>query len=454
MWVFVCRCMWVFVCECVCVRVMACVCVCVCVLRAHIFRQCVPLGVLPLQPRTPCRVPPQTHAKPSHLTPERTANPLRENSSTKLLSETFTTALPVPGARPVPCPRTTGRQPLLQPLGPLHQVTNFMPLPASHELDHDRLLHVIKHFGRVALTVRTTFFYNVTLLHLLGHHGPQHPGHATGHHGPVLDSARATLLTFRVSTFGMSTLSVSTFALDSDVAKPIEFEGSIIKGTSRKIGFEVLSTIITFDCQNDVELAKRILGAWTSFYKFKPVLVCKLIPLAKRFEVLARATHPSFLWCAGSWNLRSNQLSQVRHVLRSMARNMLYFKFQTDEDMDSFTRRTEASISYNLRHHNVIPFDELVHRAVLRWAGKLVQIQLDSLERLTSFIFRHRDWAWIQTTASQNRGRQLHGRYLREWRWERPMYKCFGDSRKRLAQDASERASFEEQLIAWRNLHR
>jgi hypothetical protein len=249
-------------------------------------------------------------------------------------------------------------------------------------------------------------------------------------------------------------MTYATTALDSDFIKPIEFEGSIIKRTPRKLGFKVLGTIITFDCQDDVELARRILAAWTSFYKFKPILLCKLIPLEKRFEILAKATHPSFLWCAGSWNLRGNQLPQVRAVLRSMARKMLHFKFHASEDMNSFMRRTEASISYNLKHHNVIPFDELVHRAVFRWAGKLVQIQQDAPERLTSLVFRHKDWAWIQTIANQNRGRQLHGRYLREWRWERPMFKCFGDSWKSLAHDASEWASHEEQFIVWRSLHR
>ena len=258
--------------------------------------------------------------------------------------------------------------------------------------------------------------------------------------------------------FGWNTptkeMTYATTALDTEYETPILFENEIIKRVSRKAGFKVLGTIITFDCQDDVELERRFLAAWGSFLKFSSILLCRSIPLEKRFVVLARAIHPSLFWCAGSWNLRHNQLPKLRDLQRSMIRKMMHFKFRPDETMGSFMHRTESSISHVFDIHNVQLFDGLAHRAVFRWAGKLTQIQLHDPSRLTSIVFGHKDWDWIQLVASQHNGRQLHGRRLRTWRWERPLYKCFSDSWKALASDQSEWASHESSFLAWRNMNR
>ena len=227
-----------------------------------------------------------------------------------------------------------------------------------------------------------------------------------------------------------------------------------MKRVSRKVGFKVLGTFLTFDCHDDVELDRRITAAWGSFFKFSPILRCKSIPLEKRFVALAKAVHPALLWCAGSWNLRSNQLPKLRDLQRSMARRMMHFKFHTDDTIDSFMHRTESSISHAFDVHNVQLFDVLAHRAVFRWAGKVTQIQILNPTRLTSIVFGFKDWEWIQTIASQNNGRQLHGRRLRTWRWERPLYKCFGDNWKDLAQDPAEWASLESNFLSWRRINR
>ena len=88
------------------------------------------------------------------------------------------------------------------------------------------------------------------------------------------------------------------------------------------------------------------------------------------------------------------------------------------------------------------------------WAGKLNQIQLNDPDRLTFIIFGHKDWDWIQLIPNMNNGRQLHGRRLRTWRWERLLYKCFGDNWKTLAQDPSEWASLEQGFQGWRRINR
>ena len=152
--------------------------------------------------------------------------------------------------------------------------------------------------------------------------------------------------------------------------------------------------------------------------------------------------------------MRHDQLPKLRDLQRSMTRKMMHFKYRPDDTMDSFMHRTESSISHVFDIHNVQLFDELAHRAVFRWAGKLTQIQLLDPSRLTSIVFGHKDWDWIQVVASQNNGRQLHGRRLRTWRWERPLYKFFGDNWKVFAQDPAEWASLERNFLNWRRMNR
>ena len=47
--------------------------------------------------------------------------------------------------------------------------------------------------------------------------------------------------------------------------------------------------------------------------------------------------------------------------------------------------------------------------------------------RLTHRMLLYKDWDWIDRFARQKGGRQHHGRILRVWRWERPLYKHYKD---------------------------
>ncbi len=109
-----------------------------------------------------------------------------------------------------------------------------------------------------------------------------------------------------------------------------------------------------------------------------------------------------------------------------MVRKMMKFKKEDIETVDVFMERSTRQIRSTLRHHNVVGWDMMSHRAVFRWASKLVSIADEDPNRITSIIFGHKDWEWIQSIADQNAGRQLHERILKTWRWERPLYKFFG----------------------------
>ena len=133
---------------------------------------------------------------------------------------------------------------------------------------------------------------------------------------------------------------------------------------------------------------------------------------------------------------------------------MLKFSRPEGELTEDFMRRTNSSIKHLVTNHNVAGWDVLAHRAVHRWAGKLVQIEASDPTRITSVVFNHRDWAWIQTIAVQNGGRQLHGRYLKTWRWERPLYKYHGNEWRTIARDTELWADKEADFLTWRLINR
>lgn len=74
----------------------------------------------------------------------------------------------------------------------------------------------------------------------------------------------------RVSGWNTPTkeMTYATTALDTECEAPIIFENELIQRVSRKAGFKVLGTLITSDCQDDIELERRFSAAWGFFQVF------------------------------------------------------------------------------------------------------------------------------------------------------------------------------------------
>jgi hypothetical protein len=112
-----------------------------------------------------------------------------------------------------------------------------------------------------------------------------------------------------------------------------------------------------------------------------------------------------------------------------MVRKMMFFKKREEESLEDFFERTNGSIKRILSLHRFRTWDQTAHFEVHKWAGCLARIVLTDPHRYSYCVFAYKDWNWIQNTiARQNRGRQLHGRYLRTWRWERPLYNFYGQN--------------------------
>ena len=191
-------------------------------------------------------------------------------------------------------------------------------------------------------------------------------------------------------------ITYATTALDHDYCRDIIIDNHIIQRAPRKTGFKVLGTQNTFDNYHDVELTRRVAAAWCAWSRYKTLLTCKAIPLELRLSMLTRAINPALFLCAGSWNLRANQLTTLRELQRKMIRRMLGFQYLQGEDIEGFMRRTNRIISNVIARHGVMTWEYMAHRNLFRFAGFIARTCGKDPLRITSRVFRHKDWNWIQ----------------------------------------------------------
>jgi hypothetical protein len=246
-------------------------------------------------------------------------------------------------------------------------------------------------------------------------------------------------------------LTYGTTSEDGEHLQPILHNGKTVKRCLRDKGFKVLGTMLTFNNKNDLELERRIRAAWNAFYKNRLALCSKESPLTKRLEYFTRSVHPAFFWCAGSWNLRTDQNQKIRGVQRSMLRKMCHFKRREAEVTETFMSRTNRFIKDLLKREDMVFWDVLVRREIFKWAGWTARLNIYDCSRITLHILLHKNLDWIQTIAAQNKGNQLHCRHLRVWRWESLIYNYFkenhpGTTWLELAQDDREWMSIVQKI--------
>ena len=158
----------------------------------------------------------------------------------------------------------------------------------------------------------------------------------------------------------------------------------------------------------------------------------------------------SLFWCSGSWNLTCKQISQLRDLQQAMLQKMFVIRRRPLEPMCDFMRRWRSKIK-QLKIRHSIDWERHYHRSVFKRGGHVARIVQYHPTRVTYRALKHKDWESIQVTALQNSGDQLHGRKVHVWRWERPLYKNFGDdSWQQAAQHKLSWTSCLEEMVHWR----
>ena len=83
--------------------------------------------------------------------------------------------------------------------------------------------------------------------------------------------------------------------------------------------------------------------------------------------------------------------------------------------------RKDIEIINPKARHNIIDWVVLALGHHFGWGGHVSRLLCDQPQRITGKIMTFRDRQWLDLVEKQNHGRQLHGRVLRTWKWERPL---------------------------------
>ena len=202
----------------------------------------------------------------------------------------------------------------------------------------------------------------------------------------------------------------------------VQCRGRFLNRVPRSMGFKALGCQVTFNGGNREEHELRIAWAWLSFSKYHDILCNEAASFKKRAAFLQMMVGNVFFWCSGSWALTNEQLSELRGVQNRMLRKMIGCRDQMHEgSVEDHLKSANRTIRALKCKHRIVDWDIQCMQNHFGWAGYVSRLSSFDPGRVTLQILRFKDYEWLKLVESNNAGRQLHGRYLRVWRWEYPL---------------------------------
>ncbi len=186
--------------------------------------------------------------------------------------------------------------------------------------------------------------------------------------------------------------------------------------------------MLTFDNNLDVEIDHRRARARVAFNANWDMVGWASASLAKRVQIFRESVEASFLWYAGSWNLRVEQVKRIKGAQSRMMRRMLRIKRWDGEEMDELITLSNSILKHRLRDTNIKHswWDEKHVELRLDWGGHVARLRKHDPSRLTYRVFNHWNYNAIRHVSDQHEGKQHHGFYIHVWRWEYYLYKYIG----------------------------
>jgi len=236
-----------------------------------------------------------------------------------------------------------------------------------------------------------------------------------------------------------------------NIPSKVVVRGIEVPRSPREIGFKALGCLISFTNHFHSEIEHRISRMWRSFFKYEHIFCNPKVPLRKRMHLVGQLAQQSLLW----WLLTKKEESRINAVQLEIYRKMTFPRKNDAEGIDEFMHRTNGYIARCRRKFAIQPWVSHYYRAVYKWAGHLARLVQYDPQRLTYRVFSWKDFQWLKGVMAANGGRQIHGRYLRTWRWERACYKQYKKSQD-WRTDALDKRKWEEMLssmVTWRESH-
>ncbi len=119
-------------------------------------------------------------------------------------------------------------------------------------------------------------------------------------------------------------------------------------------------------------------------------------------------------------------MDKVRAIQLSFLPMMFFIEREQDEDVKDYMKRATGKIYKRLKLAGGVKWDEKYHGMQWAWVGHVARFARFESKRWTLRVVKWKDSEHLRRLESLNKGRQLHARILRVWRWESPMVKFCG----------------------------
>ena len=181
-----------------------------------------------------------------------------------------------------------------------------------------------------------------------------------------------------------------------------------------------VGTILNLNGSDAAAMEHRIVQATKVFHKWKAVLTCKSVSLAKRIDLTGKTVFSAALWLSECWHLTERQQKRFNSWAARIVAQVAGIRRKTDEDMAVFWRRLFRSGHELLRSHGG-SMNVRRRRRLHSFAGHLARVTDGTVHD----GLRARSLAWCRHFQAHRL--ITHPKRFHPWRWESQLTTFYGE---------------------------
>ena len=211
-----------------------------------------------------------------------------------------------------------------------------------------------------------------------------------------------------------------------------------------------VGTVLDLTGSSAATIQYRINQGNKVYYKWRPILVAKWLPLARRADLLFKAVWTSALWCAATWNATQAKRATLDSWGARMMATVAGVKRYPEEEINSWWRRLHRE-----GHRRILKFGTklsvmsklLVHR----WGGHIARMPPS---HFVAAAVRCRGMQWWRWRQGQHTDKWCgpHPQRFKASRWEEQLSKVYGDGCSELTAENTGWLLTAQDRISWKAL--
>jgi hypothetical protein len=186
------------------------------------------------------------------------------------------------------------------------------------------------------------------------------------------------------------------------------------------------------------------------YNKWRPILVAKWLPLARRADLLFKAVWASALWCAATWNATQAKRATLDSWGARMMTTIAGVKRYPEEEIDSWWRRLHREGHKRIEKFGTkisVMSKLLVHR----WGGHVARLPPSHFVAAAVRCRGMQWWRWRQSTHT-NKWNGPHPQRFKASRWEEQLSKAYGDGLSESTAENTGWLQLAQNRVSWKAL--